>query len=205
MAVTYCPKCGKETSETEKFCSNCGSAFEQGNEASIKKPKKKKKRTIIIVAVLIFVLLVGIIGSSSEDEKIPADDNSKASVSEVATTSKDDFISSCKTIDYKTIARHPDDYKGENVVFKGEVIQAMQSGQNFTLRVCVSYDKTLDMYDYEDVVYVEYKLPKDAPRILENDIITFYGTCKGSETYYSAIGGQITIPSVDAAYVEIHE
>jgi hypothetical protein len=54
----------------------------------------------------------------------------------------DDYIShyksKCVTYDYKTIARDPDKYRGENAKFTGKVIQVMESGNSIMLRVNVT-------------------------------------------------------------------
>lgn len=51
---------------------------------------------------------------------------------------------------------------------------------------------------------MSYELPEGAPRILENDIVTFYGICEGTYTYESVLGSNITIPSVSALYMDIN-
>lgn len=43
-------------------------------------------------------------------------------------------------------------------------------------------------YDYDSVIYVTYARAEGESRILENDIVTFYGTCDGIYSYTSALG-----------------
>ena len=38
---------------------------------------------------------------------------------------------------------------------------------------------------------------------LENDKIEIYGECRGVKTYLTVIGGSVTIPAVDAKYIEM--
>ena len=75
-------------------------------------------------------------------------------------------------------------------------------GSGHALRVNV----TKDEYGlYDDTVYVEY-LPasEEGGRILEEDIITFYGMADRLETYESVMGQQISIPKITAMYIDIN-
>lgn len=67
----FCPECGNEIRNDEKFCGNCGCEIEQPVPATPQKtdpghshrdpavPKKKKRVPVIIIAVLTAVLLLG--------------------------------------------------------------------------------------------------------------------------------------------------
>lgn len=109
----------------------------------------------------------------------------------------------CQTYNYKDIYRYAEDYKGKYVKYTGEVIQVMEDTYGtikmYTLRV----DVTKTDYGYKDTVYVRYFPMENAPRILQNDIITVYGELDGLETYTSIMGGSVTIPSITSNYVEI--
>lgn len=117
--------------------------------------------------------------------------------------SKKTFKDNCKKIAYKELTRYPEKYNGQSVKFTGEVIQVMEGlwGGSHALRVNV----TKGEYDiYTDTVYVEYVPDSEEDgRILEDDIITFYGTADGLETYESVVGQQISIPKVVATYIDI--
>lgn len=52
---------------------------------------------------------------------------------------------------------------------------------------------------YSDVIYVVYK---GTNNYVENDNITVYGYCSGSYTYTSTIGTSITLPKINAAYID---
>lgn len=109
----------------------------------------------------------------------------------------------CQTYNYKDIFRYAEDYKGKYVKYTGEVIQVMEDSYGarkmYTLRV----DVTKTDYGYEDTVYVRYFPMENAPRILEDDIITIYGELDGLETYTSIMGTSVTIPTITSNYVEI--
>lgn len=47
-------------------------------------------------------------------------------------------------------------------------------------------------------------VPDSSNRVLEDDIISFYGTSTGSYSYTTVLGAQLTIPSVLAVYIDIN-
>ena len=116
------------------------------------------------------------------------------------TTLTDDQIrESCEHISYDELSRNPDEYEGEMVKFTGEVVQTMGSGTFSSMRV----DVTKGSYGiYTDTVYVSY-IEDSSNRVLEDDIVTFYGIYDGLYTYQSVMGATITIPKVTAVIVDI--
>ncbi|WP_455650322.1 hypothetical protein [Enterocloster citroniae] len=92
-------------------------------------------------------------------------------------------------ITYEQLARTPDDYIGQKVKFTGKVIQVIEGSGTVQIRIAVNKD-------YDTVLYGEYKKSIVSSRVLENDIITIYGTSSGLLSYKSTMGGTITIPSV---------
>lgn len=107
------------------------------------------------------------------------------------------YISECKTISFDSLARTPEQYKGEKVRFNGRVVQVCseaESSQYYsTYRVSVGYSR---------VIYLKVDNYGSGSRILENDWITFYGEFDGLYTYQSVRGDSITIPSVIAEYID---
>ena len=117
---------------------------------------------------------------------------------------KEDYIAHCESVSYDEIARYPDTYKGKDIKFKGKVIQVSEG--IFTSKNTYRIEVTEDEYGYwEDAVLVEYKIPEGAANILEEDIVTFYGECTGTTSYKSVLGSTITIPSVEAKYIDINQ
>lgn len=113
-----------------------------------------------------------------------------------------DYKESCEFIPYTDIARYPDNYNGKNVVFRGKVIQVSEGsfGLSNTYRISVTEG---EFGFWSDTVYVTYSVPDGGPNVLENDIVTFWGECKGTTSYTSVLGQKITIPKVDALYMTI--
>lgn len=116
------------------------------------------------------------------------------------------YKDSCKKYSYNDIARAPDKYKGNLAKFTGEVIQVQQTSLYgyiyYTLRVNVTKNGKYYSY-YSDTVYVTYSADTNAPRILEDDIITMYGELDGEKTYTTVMGASVTIPKFNAEYIDI--
>lgn len=108
--------------------------------------------------------------------------------------------SQAQTIPYKDLARNPDTYKGKSVKYTGEVIQVQEDSGLVGLRVNV----TKNSYGYEDTVFVAYDKNIISSRVLEKDIITFYGTSAGLLTYKTVMGSEMTIPQIAAKIVQIN-
>lgn len=108
-----------------------------------------------------------------------------------------------RRIAYRALARQPDTYEGTVVVFRGKVIQVVEGGRDTTLRI----DVTRGAYGiWDDTVYVEYRRGSSREsRILENDIVTFWGTFVGIKSYTAVLGNTIQIPYVVADVIEAHE
>ena len=110
-------------------------------------------------------------------------------------------------ITFSNLERNPDDYEGKKVKLTGRVIQVMESDNEVDLRVATSKAMYGEGYGYDDVFYA-YILNADATkeklpsRILEDDVITIYGTSEGLYTYTSTADIDITLPLVSVDRVE---
>lgn len=111
---------------------------------------------------------------------------------------KQEFKDSCNTYTYEQLARNPAEMIGTRVKLVGEVIQTMYDGNIIQLRVNITKENGY----YSDTVYVRCIIEGD--RILEDDIITIYGTAMGEVSYTSILGAEITLPYIEAEYVDIN-
>lgn len=113
-----------------------------------------------------------------------------------------DYKNKCKEYTYEDIARNPEETRGNDAKFRGEVIQVLEDGNSVEMRVNI----TKESYGYSDTIYVSYdRKSENEDRILEDDIITIYGKLGGLETYTSILGADITLPQVFAEYIEIEK
>jgi outer membrane murein-binding lipoprotein Lpp len=97
-------------------------------------------------------------------------------------------------ITYSQLARTPDDYEGDKVKFKGQVLQVMEGSDEIQLRIGTKNSGYGSYYD--DVIYVYYDPDIVESRILEDDIITIYGVSMGLFTYQSTMSGEVTVPLI---------
>lgn len=92
-------------------------------------------------------------------------------------------------ITYDQLARTPDDYNGKKCKFSGKVLQVMESDNIVGIRLAVNSN-------YNTVLYCMFSQSIISSRILEDDIITVYGTSSGIYTYESTMRASISIPSM---------
>lgn len=99
---------------------------------------------------------------------------------------------------YKDVARNPDSYTGQKLVFTGRVLQVIEGTSETDLRIATDGS-------YDDVVFVGYD-PSilNGTRVLEDDSVTVYGTCIGQYSYTSTLGGKISLPGLYADNVVIN-
>lgn len=221
----FCTKCGKETDGKSNFCNYCGATL--NNKTSINTQQVNQSRRPVSHSVkvkkkiyqqwwfwvIIVILGIGIVGGLGSDttqttsSKNTVENNitqkEENSTVEEKKESKEEYISKCEKYTYKEIARNPNNYKGKRAKFTGEVIQ-VQEGilNNVTLRINV----TKDEYGlWQDTIWIDYKYAdSNESKILENDIVTIYGEIQGQKSYTSILGAQITIPQVQASYIDIN-
>ena len=201
-----------------------------------KKPWYKKWWIWVIVGVVVVGVIGGAFGektdgskdssgssssvssasSGAEKEKATEAKEEKTDAPEPATedpeTVKKEFIDSCETIDYSTLARNPDNYKGEHLKYTGQVIQVLDSKSVFnkttTLRVNVTAEDN-EFADggklWKDTIICAVTIPEGGDRILEKDVIDLYGVCEGLYTYETVLGNNESVPRIDIEYYTIHE
>ena len=211
----YCPKCSFLLESGSKRCPNCDKLIIK----DCKYCKKQKKASgnsfmIIIVAICFIFILAGAFNNDVKDFTNDLDstriNNSSSNDNKTTTNTKSDeeikketiekYKNECVVYDYKTIFRYAEDYKGKYAKFTGEVIQVQSNSGYTNLRI----DVTKNEYGYyTDTIFVKYVPFKDATRILEDDIVTVYGTLNGLYTYTSILNSEVTLPYVNSRYIEI--
>ncbi len=90
---------------------------------------------------------------------------------------------------YEDLARYPDEHYGEKVKFYGRVLQVMNSGSEYQIRLAIT-----DNYDTVVLAYYDSSMVKG--KILEDDEITIYGVSRGDYTYEAVMGNEITVPLI---------
>ena len=116
---------------------------------------------------------------------------------------KTTFKAGCQTYTFEQMARNPENFKGTNVKLTGQVIQALYGTGTVDLRVNITKKGECTTY-YTDTIYVVYYPEEGEDKILEDDIITIYGTSQGDYTYTSTLGSPVTLPLIYGRYIEIN-
>lgn len=99
---------------------------------------------------------------------------------------------------YTDVARNPDSYMGQKLVFTGKVLQVVEGTTEIDIRIATDGA-------YDDVVFVGYSPDLlGGTRVLEDDSVTVYGTCVGLYTYTSTLGASISLPGMYADQVVIN-
>lgn len=115
-----------------------------------------------------------------------------------------EFKDSCQTYTFEQMARNPQNFKGTNVKLTGEVVQVMTDSYSTNLRVNITKKGNYSTY-YTDTIYVIYHPESGEDKILEDDIITIYGTSQGDCSYKTVMGSEVTLPNVEAKYITIQK
>jgi len=194
--LIQCKVCGNQVSNKAKVCPHCG----------------KRLKMAVWLKIVIAIVVLGVInaliveiggGTSTSPKNSHSETVENTVVNEPSPEEiKNEFIATCKEYDYKEISRNPNNYLSQPCKFTGKVVQVLESGRNVDLRINV----TKGSYGlWDDTIYVEYKRENpNESRILEDDIITVYGLLNGLKTYNSVLK-TISIPLVEAKYIELKE
>ena len=121
---------------------------------------------------------------------------------------KQEFIEGCSTIDFDTLSRNPDKYKGNNYKLTGEIIQVQESawGDTVDLRINITKEEFeyIDDVMWTDTIFATVEIPDGEDKLLEDDVITFWGTCDGNYTYETVLGNNVSLPKIDIKYYELN-
>lgn len=178
-----CPKCKMEIDKKATVCPHCRS--KQGISCSG-----------ALAFVIIAIFIIGIANNNSTQSSQSSQSGIPAQTTAYI-PSREEYIEMCETIDYETLSRNPDKYKGKDFCIKGEVIQVVESeSEKVDLRINI----TKGDYFWSDTIYATVTIPAGADRILEDDIITIYGKCEGLYSYESVRGAKISLPLITVYY-----
>lgn len=144
-----------------------------------------------IIAVLIsFIILLFCVGYYQENS---IDQNIK-------NMSEQDFKKVCASLPYDDLLRNPENYTGKYVTFTGKILQVISDEEDPSIYLVSTSDEG---FFWGNNVYVI--LPHDyvKEKFLKDDMVSFYGSFKGTHTYESVLKQNIKVPKVLAAYMEL--
>lgn len=107
------------------------------------------------------------------------------------------FKASCEKPTYENLMRTPETYDNHSISMTGKVMQV----QDDVFLVQVSQDE-YGLWD--DIVMVDDLRNDSSVHILEDDIITFYGSYQGTTKYETVMGDSKTVPLVYAGYIDLN-
>lgn len=100
---------------------------------------------------------------------------------------------------YERLARNPDKYIGKYVKYTGTITQIIQVDEEYS-----GFRMNVDD-DYKQNLVVVYEKEIIDYNLLEDDEITIYGVSMGTVSYDSVLGGEITVPSVQAVMIDFNK
>ncbi len=227
----FCDGCGTPIQNQTNDSQPVQPAQYQPNQAYVQ-PTDNKKKPIYKkwwFWIIIVVVVIGVIGAatggnkdskttSAQSETTIAEKTAAEETTAEPTTEKptedpakveQEFKDSCETIDFETLSRNPDKYKGNNYKLTGEVIQVQESswGDTVDLRINITKEEFeyIDDVMWTDTIYATVEIPDGEDKILEEDILTFWGTCDGNYTYESVLGSSVSLPKISIKYYELSE
>lgn len=183
-----------------------------------KKPFYKKWWFWVIVVVIVISIGAGSARNGNSSKDTDNKETTTVSTSAVETTtvqpttkakkkvSAKAYKNNCKTLSFKDLSRNPDKHKGEKLKYTGKVIQVQEDehwlDDNTTVDLRINVTK--DEYGlWNDTIFATVELPKNADRILEDDIITIWGECDGKYSYTSVLGSDVTLPKINIEYYSV--
>ncbi len=144
----------------------------------------------IVAFVAAYVAIAGFIPKSSLLSDVQEQNEPK----EVKQLTPEEVKAKAIQVSYDDLMRNNENYTGKIVHYKGQVVQVLHvSGDTYALRV------GLDMPFPKDIVWMNYA----GKRVLEGDIIEFWGTVKGLKEYKSLLGEPITIPEIESSILDV--
>lgn len=169
------------------------------------------------IAVVVVIFLISSISSylNSAKKARTSSNNNDVSNTSVSGTStgldKDAFIASCSELDYKSIARNPENYVGQNFYYLCYISSARtsKSNQKYYITYAFDMDKAKDRIesgwsekfedaaeycrDYDVCVWLNDDRSEsdiDYVKILEKDVVLVYGTFTGMESTQNSLTGE---------------
>ena len=148
----------------------------------------KKKIFGVVVGLLIVgfvVISIGVAATSSTTSNTTPVMNTKPAMS------TDEIKSSAITPPYDELIRNEKDYVGKIVHYDGQV-SSVQDVHGDVYRLAILIDES-----YFDRIHANY----EGERLLDRDIVEFWGVYTGIHQYQS-LAGQQTVPDVDILMLE---
>ena len=151
----------------------------------------------VVAAVILFVIFFGCILLNAEKRETPSMPSKTLSVQQTP----EEFKNSCIYYSYNEIARQPQKYIGKPIFITGQIVQTIENADSDTyVEMRIDVEEGLDT-----IFYVYYNRTNGEMRFLEDDYVIVYGIVDDLITYESVQGANITIPAIQANYIEFFD
>lgn len=109
------------------------------------------------------------------------------------------YKKSCAKYNYKDLLRDPDKYYEKKAYFFGEIVQKV-SDYEYRVNVDCKKYSYIKGYYCQNTIYVTYF---GDVKLIEDDMVEFWGEMTITKTYESVMGASITIPHLRAEYAKL--
>ena len=174
-----------------------------------KRPQKLILRVILTIVLALYTIS-GFSGLSDSDDSTTAKTNKEASQDatkdssdqynqddssqtepQEPTLSPDEYKAQCQDVDYNELMRNPDQYKGQKFKITVKILTASHKVTNGTYYKAYTDDGS--GYYFDKMVWIFDKRDENEDgytKILEDDIVTFYGEFDGLQETKNALNGE---------------
>ncbi|HZW97395.1 MAG TPA: hypothetical protein VFF56_00935 [Bacillota bacterium] len=166
--------------------------------------KEKKPWVGILLGVIVIGLMVyNAYMDKKVREKAEAD---SSKISQTESLSDEDaaemqYKVNSESVAYTELMTNPEKYEGKIVKLTGEIVEVLEDTPEegyYTYGLNV----TKGEISWGDSVYVTFDVPAVTEAYAKDWNLTIYGEFKGLIDYEAEVGGNITLPWVDAKYID---
>ncbi len=174
--MVECRHCYAKIDKRAKVCPYC-------------RKKQKKSKAFGIIFLIVLILIAVVLGLYVMRLY------SKHKLTERARTlPRNDFVEGCQEVTYEELMRSDDAMKGQDVTFRGEIIQV---AGNDIYRLAIQ--KPDELFSSDAVILT---ISGNTGKIIENDEMIVYGTSMGMQSYQGLMGQTVTVPHIYVAYYD---
>ncbi|HHU08208.1 MAG TPA: hypothetical protein GXZ59_07695 [Clostridiaceae bacterium] len=174
------------------------------NEQQQQQQQQKSSWIGVLLAVIVIALMVY---NAYMDKKVREEAEANPSgVEQTEPLSEEEaaavlYKENSVVVAYAELMANPQEYEGKIVKFSGEVIEVLEDTPEegyFTYGINV----TKGEISWGDGVYVTFDVPSATKAFAKDWNLTFYGEFKGIIDYEAEVGGMVSLPWVDAKYID---
>lgn len=166
-----------------------------------------KKILLGFIIIGMSLLITGCGNDNKTIEEVEEQEETEEKNPEKDKYTEETYKAMCEEIDFETIARNPDANIGKKYYGSGEIVQIVEEDGEFasfrmSITPVMNYDNTEVSY-YDDTIMAYTYSYNMNNRLLEGDIIEFWGMAEGDYTYETIFGAEVTVPLFQIDYFNL--